>query len=277
MAEEKISVLSNAALLEQWPHDMKLWEEIRKRSGDTIILGFSRGKDSIATWLALRDSGLFENIIPYFNYIVPGLEFEEESIKYFEKVFGTHIYQMPHHNLYNMLLKLIFSPPDRIWQNFDFFMEMPQTLEANLEYFKEQLGLPPEVFFVNGVRAMDTPVRRMGLHRHGPFGRNSVKAIWNWSTKDVLKIIADNNIQLPVDYEMFGRSFDGISYQFVKPLKDRFPKDFEKIREWFPIIDAEFFRFENLEKPCDELIYKNGRWFCNYEKYKARRSRQSGL
>lgn len=65
MADEKVSVLSNAALLEQWPHDMDLWEEIRKRSGDTILLGFSRGKDSIATWIALRDSGLFKRIVPF--------------------------------------------------------------------------------------------------------------------------------------------------------------------------------------------------------------------
>lgn len=82
---------------------------------------------------------------------------------------------------------------------------------------------------------MDSMERRMGIHRHGPFGYDNVKAIWNWSTKDVMKVIADNHIKLPVDYEMFGRSWDGFSYQFIKPIKDRFPEDYEKSKSGSPL------------------------------------------
>ena len=83
---EKTSVLSNDALRARWWHREALMEETHKRTGDTILLAFSRGKDSIAAWLALRDSKLFKRIIPVYLYLVPGLKFEEESLKYFEDV-----------------------------------------------------------------------------------------------------------------------------------------------------------------------------------------------
>lgn len=268
MSEEKTSVLSNAALLEQWPHDMDLLHEVRKRTGDTIMLGFSRSKDSIAAWLMLRDSGLFKKIIPVHLYTIPHMKFVDESIKYFEDVFHTHIYQIPHPSFYRMMDSNMFTPPGRIWANYDFWSDMQCTYEEQNTWFKETIGLPQATLQANGVRAMDTMVRRMGIHRHGPFSKDNVKVIWNWSTKQVLQIIKDNNIQLPVDYEMFGRSLDGIGYQYMKPIKERFPNDYEKALQWFPLIELEMFRFEQMEECSDDLIIKNGRVYVNYEKFK---------
>ena len=77
--------------------------------------------------------------------------------------------------------------------------------------------------------------------------RRNVKIIWEWSAKQCYQIIKDNGFRLPVDYEMWGRSFDGIGYQWLKPLRERFPNDYQKIVDWFPLIELEFFRFEQLE------------------------------
>lgn len=48
--------------------------------------------------------------------------------------------------------------------------------------------------------------------------------------------------QLPVDYKLFGRTFDGIDYRFLKPIKENFPRDYEKIITWFPLAELELFR-----------------------------------
>jgi hypothetical protein len=56
----------------------------------------------------------------------------------------------------------------------------------------------------------------------------------------------EHKCKLPIDYHLFGRSFDGMDYRFLKPIKDNFPKDFEKILEWFPLADLEIFRAEKL-------------------------------
>jgi hypothetical protein len=51
-------------------------------------------------------------------------------------------------------------------------------------------------------------------------------------------------VKLPIDYELFGRSFDGIDYRFAKPLRERLPEDYERIKFWFPLIDVEILSHE---------------------------------
>lgn len=266
MSESKTSVLSNAALLKQWPHDDELMQLTRKKSGENILLGFSRGKDSIAAWIKLRDSKLFKNIYPIHLYLVPHMRFVDDSIKYFEDVFQTHIFQLPHPSFYRLMANNIFQTPDRLWANADFFERMTLDYKEQNEFFKEDVGIPANTLMANGVRAMDTPLRRMGIHRHGPFGEDNVKIIWNYSTRDVMNVLRDNKIKLPVDYEMFGRSFDGIGIQYTYPIRERFPDDFKLILKWYPFLKLEFFRFEKMKNKADDFIFKNGRFWVNYDK-----------
>ena len=79
---------------------------------DTAILAFSTGKDSIAAWLQLRK--YFKHVIPYYCYTVPGLEFVENSLAYYEDFFGTHIYRLPHRSLYRLLRNLVFQSPEHV-------------------------------------------------------------------------------------------------------------------------------------------------------------------
>ena len=67
---------------------------------------------------------------------------------------------------------------------------------------------------------------------------------------------------------MFGRSFDGIGYQYAKPLKERFPDDYRTLLKWFPLVELDLFRFEKMEENADTFIKKNGRYVVNYEKAK---------
>ena len=250
MGSQKNSVLSDAALLAQWPHGMDLMKQVRDRYGDKILLGFSRGKDSIAAWIAMRDSGLFKKIIPVHLYIIPDMEFVNEDLKYWEDMFHTHIINIPHRYLATSIKSHLFQPPGRLFSNLDFFLEEEQigVLEQN-DMIKLQYGVPTRAIMANGVRALDSLPRRMSIHRHGPISklRRNVKIIWEWSAKQCYQIIKDNGFRLPVDYEMWGRSFDGIGYQWLKPLRERFPNDYQKIVDWFPLIELEFFRFEQLE------------------------------
>ena len=51
---------------------------------------------------------------------------------------------------------------------------------------------------------------------------------------------------LPIDYDLFGRTFDGLDYRFIKPISENLPDDFELIRRWFPGVDLEMMRYEHL-------------------------------
>ena len=62
-----------------------------------------------------------------------------------------------------------------------------------------------------------------------------------------MAVIKRHGIKLPVDYKLFGRTFDGIDYRFVGPLRKHLPEDFERLRFWFPLIDLEILRREGKE------------------------------
>ena len=84
-------------------------QAVRRKIGGTALLAFSRGKDAIATWLQLRR--YFEDIRPIWFYLVPGLEFEDESIDYFERKFQTPIRKLPHPSVNRLLNNLVYQPP----------------------------------------------------------------------------------------------------------------------------------------------------------------------
>src|SRR5260370_26098405 len=87
----------------------ELRDELR---GETVILAFSRGKDSIAAWLALREAGV--EVLPYHMYLIPELRFVDESLAYFADFFGCGpILNLPHPSLYRWLANLVYQPPDR--------------------------------------------------------------------------------------------------------------------------------------------------------------------
>lgn len=63
-------------------------KEVAKRQNKSL-LAFSCGKDAVAAWLAIREH--FDEVVPYYLYLVPALDFVNESIDYYERYFGTKI------------------------------------------------------------------------------------------------------------------------------------------------------------------------------------------
>ena len=69
-----------------------------------------------------------------------------------------------------------------------------------------------------------------------------VSPIADWLKAEVMGIIDRYGVKLPIDYEIFGRSFDGIDYRFVEPMRRHLPDDYERLLEWFPLLVGEFIR-----------------------------------
>lgn len=95
------------------PTGEEIVAQVRRETGGKTILAFSTGKDSIAAMLAIRDA--FDEVIPVYMYLVPGLEFVEESLAYSERVLfgGRRIRRMPHPSLYRWLNGMVYQPPHR--------------------------------------------------------------------------------------------------------------------------------------------------------------------
>lgn len=227
-----------------YSNSAELCEQIAAESNGTAILAFSTGKDSIAAWLQMRK--YFKRIIPYYCYVIPDLDFVEDSLKYYEDFFGQHIYRLPHPSFFRFLENGIFQPKDMIdiSRDFDIPMQVIYNDGTVPDVVRGSCGLTDEILCGVGVRMADSPVRRLSMKRYGAVNMTEAKfyPVYDWKKADILQALDESGVKLPVDYEMFGRTFDGIDYRFLKPLKERFPEDYKKILDWFPLAEVELKR-----------------------------------
>lgn len=210
-------------------------------AGKPVLLAFSRGKDSIAAWLALRDAGV--DVIPYHLFLIPGLSFVAESLAYYEATFGCKILNLPHPSLYRWLARAMFQPPERIRTIEAAQIAVPSYQDVQ-DAIRDQLGIPAETWTCDGVRAADSPTRRTSLLKHGPVSdsRRTQKIVWDWRKAHVYDAITRSGVKLPPEYEWFGRSFDGLDRRFLAPIRQHAPADYARILEWFPLASLEFDR-----------------------------------
>jgi hypothetical protein len=215
-------------------------------SGRKILFSFSLGKDSIAMWLYLREHF---DVVPYFLYWVPGLSFVDAALVYFEDYFGQEIIKLPHPLFYQMLRTYSYREPHELAT-----VAAMDLLDYDFAFIDDAIaawyGLDAP-FCAIGMRAADNIDRRNLILQQGSVGvkkRRYYYPVWDWTVDQVSRIIIDNQVKLPLDYKYWGRTLAAFDYQYLKPLREAFPADYERIRQWFPLIDAEFFRYEAMAK-----------------------------
>lgn len=212
-----------------------------KEDTDTVFLGFSRGKDSIAAWLKLREAGL--KVVPFFMWAIPGLEFVEESLQYFEDYFETRIYRLPHPSFYRKINGLVYQPPNRIPVIRAARLPLPEYDDI-ADYLSEDLGFDSRPWTATGVRAADSPLRRSAISQYGAinYKRHNFYPVWDMKKGELIELLLKYRVKLPIDYKLFGRSFDGIDYRFIAPIKEHLPEDYGRILQWFPLVDLDIAR-----------------------------------
>lgn len=214
--------------------------KIRSETKD-ILLSFSTGKDSLSAWLTLREYGF--NVHPFYMYVVPDLQFVERSLKYYEDYFSTHIIRVAHPNSYWWIKTLGFQPPER-WQYID-ALGLP-----SFDYPDVNAGvcrkcrLPEDTWCALGTRVVDSPIRRWSLTIYGPInhGKRTFMPIYDMRKDELIALLKKHNVKVTNDYLLFGRSFDGIDYRYIKPIMEHYPEDYQRILERFPLVNLEYVR-----------------------------------
>jgi hypothetical protein len=242
---ERIDV---AYLKRRWPHGPPLSRAVADEQGHrTFIVAFSTGKDSVAMALALKEAGYAMR--PYYCYLVPGLGFVEESLSYYEeRIFeGVRIARVPHPFFFRALTAGLFQTPhDHVVNNAASldaygYAEIQATIAA-------EHGLSDGTFTALGTRAADSVMRRVAINTNGPVNRaaHRFQAIWQMNLADVLDIVGRHQIELSPEYRVMPRSFDGLNYEYLIGIREAWPDDYRRIVEWFPLVEAELFRFERM-------------------------------
>ena len=213
--------------------------------GGVGLLAFSRGKDSLVAWLKMRR--YFKRIVPYFLYSIPPgpLSFEEKSLRYYEDYFGCHIIRLPHPSMNRWFNNFVAQAPEnlRIIEN---------ARLADVDYVDVNNMIrqaDPEMamaYQASGVRSADSIIRRTSMLKHGVV--NHTKKAWypvfDYKKEDMLRELDAAQVALPVDYEWFGRTFDGIDCRFTGVLKERSPEDYARIQRAFPLVELDILRQE---------------------------------
>lgn len=217
--------------------------KVREHQSDTL-LAFSCGKDAITAWLAIRPH--FDRVVPYYLYLVPGLEFVEESLDYYERWFGTKIYRLPHVSFARLLNECVFQPPERRAVITEAELYEPSYEDLRGEVARAA-GVDAATMVADGVRAADSPMRRLAITKHGPitWRQHKYHPVWDMRKADLQAMFRREKVRLPIDYKLFGRTFDSLDLRFLLPVKKHFPRDYRKILEWFPLAELEVFRWEH--------------------------------
>jgi len=237
--QKKIQQPSGFSDTEKWTRQQVI--AVIQQESDTCLLSFSRGKDSLTAWIILREAGF--RIVPFHCEIVPGLQFVEDSLQYYEDFFQTHIYRTIHPNCYYWLQTLAFQPPYRI-QTVD-QLDLPRfTYEDVQRGVARTVSLLQDTWTATGVRIVDSLNRRLVVQKYGPVDRKRRKflPIYDMQKHEMIGILRKVGVKLPIDYQLFGRSFDGLDYRYLLPIKERLPGDYARILSWFPLAHLEFAR-----------------------------------
>ncbi len=227
----------------------RIVSEIKNISGnDTVLLSFSTGKDSWAVWSAIKD---LCDIYPFMYYApIDELEYYQEYLAYCEKKIGRRIVRLPAPNVYETLgaNALVYQPPQRCLALES--INLPQfTFEGVQKTAAKCWNLPEDTFTALGVRAADSNRRALHFKKHGPISVNQRKfyPIWHWKKDELMASLIHSNVKLPIDYKIFGRSFDGGYLMFAQGFKKHFPRDYQRMIEFFPFLELEFYRYEKRQ------------------------------
>jgi hypothetical protein len=214
-------------------------------------IGFSTGKDSVVGLDMLIKAGI--QPYPIFFYQVPNLEFIENNLKMYEDYFKVKIARMPHPILYDHLRH-------QDWQPYIETLTIGQikfdklTFDHATKVWLRNSNITDVEYDCNCMKMADSLNRRLTLSKKPDIDHDK-KTIYltKYFTKtEIFDYIKRNNIPLTKDYEIFGISWDGLAYHFSCGVKKYYPNDWEKIKEYFPLIDAEIFRYKLVKKYKDE-------------------------
>lgn len=234
----------------------QLCSELAAQSGGVCVLGFSRGKDSIAAWLWLRQ--FFSRIIPFHCAPIPHLKFIDDSLVYYEGVFGTKIERCLSGECSGLIGEMELQPLEdedkirslKLWSYTNNHVARIVKQKYGIEHcytaysMSVNDSLHRRVHFAwrkKRVQAGSSPLKEYTSSR-----TKSFYPCYDWTGDMVLEIIRQHKVRLPIDYLLSKSSFARIVSAETLAMRDHplFREDYKRIERLFPFIGAVYARNE---------------------------------
>ena len=209
----------------------------QSRVADSVIVGFSGGKDSIVTLdLCFK---YFKRVVPFFMYLVPNLEFQEKTLRWYENKYNTEIIRIPHFEVSEFLKYGSFTMAD--W-NVDVV-----SINDTYEYLRQKTDIH---WIAAGERCADSIVRNAMIKKSGSidYKRGRFYPLAYWKKNEVLHYIKTKKLYLSREQREIGFSFRSLAGNELAVIKQLYPEDYRKILQVYPFAEAGVKRFEQYGK-----------------------------
>jgi len=216
----------------------KVCEAVAETSSGICLFGFSRGKDSIAAWLYLRN--FFHRIIPFHCTSVPHLGFIDRSLAYYEELFQTKIYRFLSGECSAALGRLVWQPPG-CEEEIDRMELWEYSNRTICEFLEQELDLPG-VWCAWGMSMYDSIQRRKFVGMYGGVNprTRSFYPCFDWHKDQILALVESSGVKLAPDYRMHNRTLAGVPhYSHLDKMEELYPEDFKRLLLMWPMIRAE--------------------------------------
>lgn len=194
-----------------------------------IAVAYSDGKDSrVVLDLAMKAG--FKRVEAFHMYLVPDLECNERGIRWAQERYSIKVWQFPSFGAIAHFKDAMFCDPLRA------AADLPKQKEHDA--YLLALNDLDCTLVMTGARKSDSLRRRFLMKKGMALWQDVMFPIADWVEPDVLAYLAMNKIELP---EQIGKDrMSGVSLTTLSMLHlhDHHPEDFEKVKAYFPYVEA---------------------------------------
>lgn len=202
-----------------------------RSASPSVLVAFSGGKDSLVVMdLACRT---FDHVEGVFRYLVPSLEIDQIALDAATKRWGVKFHQF-------LTAETVLSLKNGVWCDPIGMDQLPDISSWNIYAAAiKATGIP---VILTGMKRTDSQSRRRFLkwnegHKH------IMHPIAGWQKADVVGYLRMQGIPLP---ESSGGATTGnwMAPRELLWLYDHYPRDYERLRSYFPYVEAQVKRRE---------------------------------
>lgn len=199
----------------------------------------SLGKDSLVLLDLIYPK--FDRIVCVFMYFVPGLEHIERWIGWVKSKYPKiELVQIPHWNLTYILRGGMYCVPN------------PDVKLLKLADVVKAMQLKHDVYYTFlGMKKADGMNRRLmlnGYEEKGYENNGMCYPLADWTQKDILAYMKQNNLPKPVRYGNKASNGIGFNIDCFLWLRSNYPVDLQKIIKAFPMSGRILFEYDNGTK-----------------------------
>lgn len=217
------------------PKEPDRWKPVQwlRELTDTVLVGLSGGKDSVAALDVCHRHGI--KCVAYFMYQVKGLRYQHEYLDELTRRYNLTIYEYPH--------------PDRVQFLRDgyYCIRQEQLPPISFREVWEAARVDSGVeWIVTGEKKVDSLERRAQMSAWGAVqpARRRAFPLAEWRHSEVYDYLQHHRIPLAPEYEALGESVNFLlKGRNLAWLAERYPDDYEKVLKDFPMAEASRMRF----------------------------------